>query len=298
MKKLIEGIYNETIEKSVSDYLGKRFKILTIKSINVDAMHDTAIFIGENFNVFVKVGSYPFSNDQFRQEAWGLNYIRNHSQVKTPNVIDVLNLDGATLLILEAIDVKPLETKKDWETLGIGLATLHKSTWDKCGLETHSYLGVFRQDNRPMDTWEEFFGERRLRDSMKMAVDAGNMTYEQCQPIEKLINKLPELCGPKQPFSLLHGDPWCPGNLLYDGNQMIAIDCSIYYGNREIDLSTVDLFHPVPEHFFQAYNDVYPIDPGYKDRKSLWQINQWLGHVTLFGERFMPKLMDAVNFYL
>jgi fructosamine-3-kinase len=132
---------------------------------------------------------------------------------------------------------------------------------------------------------------------MKMAVDAGKMTYEQCLPVEKLISRLPEICGPKQPFSLLHGDPW-PGNLLYDGKQMIAIDCSIYYGNREIDLSTVDFFFPVPEHFFSAYNEAYPIDPGYKDRKPLWQINQWLGHVTLFGDKFMSKLMDAVNPYL
>jgi fructosamine-3-kinase len=132
---------------------------------------------------------------------------------------------------------------------------------------------------------------------MKMAVDAGNMTKEQCMPIEKLIHKLPELCGPTQAFSLLHGDPW-PGNLLFDGKQMIAIDCSIYYGNREIDLSTVDFFYPVSEYFFKAYHEVYPIDPGYQERKALWQINQWLGHVTLFGEDYMPKLMNAVNRYL
>jgi fructosamine-3-kinase len=63
-------------------------------------------------------------------------------------------------------------------------------------------------------------------------------------------------------------------------------------------LSTVDFFFPVPEHFFSAYNEAYPIDPGYKERKPLWQINQWLGHVTLFGDKFMSKLMDAVNPYL
>jgi len=294
IRKLIEGTFNGYIENSVSRYLGKQFKIVSIKNNTVDAMHDTAIFKGKNFNVFVKAGTNPYSFDQFTQEVWGLNYIKDNSQVKTPAIIDILNVEGVTLLIMEAIDVKPIETKKDWETLGIGLATLHKSTWNKCGLKTHSYLGVFRQDNTPMDTWEEFFCERRLRDSMKMAVDAGNLTYAQCLPIEKLINKLPEICGPKQAFSLLHGDPWI-GNLLYDGKQMIAIDCSIYYGNREIDLSTVDFFNQVSEHFFHAYNEVYPVDSGYKERKSLWQINQWLGHVTLFGECYMKKLITAVN---
>lgn len=297
VKKLADGVFNEHIEKSVTEYLGKKFKIHSIKNNTVGAMHDAAIFVGETFNVFVKAGTNPFSFDQFTQEAWGLNYIRNNSQVKTPDVIDVLNIDGYVLLIMEAVDVKPVETRKDWETLGAGLAALHKTNWDKCGLETHSYLGIFRQDNSPMDTWEEFFGERRLRAGIKMAVDSGNMTHEQCLPIEKLINKLPRISGPKQAFSLLHGDPW-PGNLLYDGKQMIAIDCSIYYGNREIDLSTVDFFYPVSEHFFNAYNEVYPIDPGYEERKALWRVNQWLGHVTLFGAEYMPKLMDAVNTYL
>lgn len=297
MNKLIDGTFNKQVEKSMTQYLNKQFKILCIENNTVAAMHDAAIFKGENFNVFVKTGTNSFSFDQFTQEAWGLNYIKNNSQIETPNVIDVLNVEGTALLIMEAIDVKPVESKKDWEILGRGLATLHKTSWDKCGLETHSYLGIFRQDNRPMVTWPEFFGERRLRDTMKMAVDAGNMTYEQCLSIEKLINKLPEVCGPTQAFSLLHGDPW-PGNLLFDGKQMIAIDCSIYYGNREIDLSTVDFFYPVSDHFFNAYNEVYPIDSGYKERKSLWQINQWLGHVTLFGEEYVPKLMNAVNIYL
>lgn len=260
-------------------------------------MHDAGIFKGENLDVFVKTGINSFSFDQFTQEAWGLQYIKTNSQIETPNIINVLNIDGAALLVMEAIDAKPVESNRDWEILGRGLAALHKTSWTRCGLETHSYLGIFRQDNRPMDTWAEFFGERRLRETMKMAVDAGKITYEQCLPVERLIRKLSEICDPTEPFSLLHGDPW-PGNLLFDGKRMIAIDCSIYYGNREIDLSTVDFFYPVSEYFFDAYHEVYPIDPGYKERKALWQINQWLGHVTLFGEEYIPRLMNAVNAYL
>ncbi|MGF7145200.1 fructosamine-3-kinase [Anaerotaenia torta] len=297
MSSLINGTYNEYIEKSVTRYLNRSYHITNIRKNTASAMHEAAVFIGEGMNVFAKIGTNPFSYDQFTQEAWGLNYIKHNSPVKTPDIIDVLRIDGAALLLMEAIDLKPVETKKAWETLGQGLAALHRSAWDKCGLETHSYLGIFYQDNTPMDTWEGFYGERRLRDSMKMAVDAGNMTYDQCLPVEKLIRRLPEICGPRQPFSLLHGDPWT-GNLLYDGTQLVLIDCGIYYGNREIDLSTVDFFTPVPEHFFRAYHEVYPIDPGYEERKALWQVNQWLGHVTLFGEKYMPKLMDAVNRYL
>jgi len=297
MGLLIDGTFNKPIEKSVSKYLNRAFQIQSISKIEEGCMHDIAMIRGNGFDVFVKVGGNPFSLDQFAQEAHGLNYINNHSTIKTPEVIDVIDFEGKALLILEAIDVKPMADDKAWEVLGRGLATLHQSTSDKCGLDTHSYLGIFRQDNTPMETWIEFFGERRLRDSMKMAIDAGNMRPEHINAVEKLIQKLPEICGPVQANSLLHGDPW-PGNLLYDGKQMIAIDCSIYYGNREIDLSTVDFFYPVSEYFFKAYHEVYPIDPGYSERKELWQINQWLGHVTLFGESHIPKIMNAVNKYI
>lgn len=216
MKKLIDGSFNAEIEKSIRRNLDNNFKIVSIKSNEVGAMHDNALFKGDKFDVFVKTGTNTFSYDQFTQEAWGLNYIKTKSQIYTPNVIDIVAVDDTTLLIMEAIEVKPVETKNDWEILGRGLATLHKTVWDKCGLETHSYLGIFRQDNTPENTWAEFFGKRRLNDTMIMAVNAGNMSIDQCKIIEKLIEKLPDICGPIQPYSLLHGDPW-PGNLLYDG---------------------------------------------------------------------------------
>ena len=298
MPELTDGTYHAAIEQSVTKHLGKEWKIETVIANQVGAMHDAALFVGtQQYRVFVKIGTNPFSADQFVQEAWGLQYIRTHSGIKTPEVVDVLNIDSAVLLIMEAIDIKPVETKEEWAILGRGLATLHQSTWDQCGLETHSYLGIFKQNNSPMPTWAEFFGRRRLGDSLQMAIDSKNISTEAIQAVEKLIGKLPELCDPAQPFSLLHGDPWV-GNLLFDGKQLVLIDCGIYYGNREIDLSTVDIFCAVPEHFFKAYHECYPIAPGYEERKDLWRINQWLGHVYLFGEKYIPTLMGAVNKYL
>lgn len=301
MSELINGVFNEAIEASVEKYTGERWRICNIAKNNNEAMHDTAIFSGNGLNVFVKAGKNPFSHDQFIQEAWGLRHIQEKSSVPTPYIIDVTNIDGVALLIMEAVNVKPVETRQDWEILGRGLATLHKTTWDRCGLETHSYLGIFKQDNRPMDNWVDFYAERRLRDSFSMAVSAGKISAEEIKSIdsslEKLISRLPKIGGPVQPFSLLHGDPWL-GNLLYDGEKLVLIDCSIYYGNREIDLSTVAFFCPVPEYFFGAYHECYPIEPGYEERESLWRINQWLGHVTLFGSPYIPKLMAAINRYL
>lgn len=296
MNILTDGRFNKAIEQAVSSYLGKPFSITGIQENKAGAMHPAAIFEGEKFRVFVKVGTHPFSPEQFEREARELDYIRTHSEVKTPEVIATVREAGAVLLILEAIDIVNPETKQDYERLGRGLASLHRTESDRCGFEYPTYLGIFRQDNTWKDTWPEFYGECRLRDSMKMAVDAGNMTTEECAEVETLIAKLPSLCPPQTSFSLLHGDPWL-GNLLYDGKELVAIDCSLYYGNREIDLTTVDFFCPVSPVFFEAYHEAYPIEPGFAERADLWKINQWLGHVTLYADKFKGKLMDAVRKY-
>ena len=303
MNHLTAGRFNRAIEDAVTAHLGSPFQITNIIENKTGAMHAAAIFEGVlapksiPYRVFVKAGTNPFSPDQFEKEAQELTYIRTHTPVKAPEVIAVVQEADTVLLILEVVEVVKPETKQDWARLGQGLATLHGVQSDKCGFDFSTYLGIFKQDNTPKSTWREFYGECRLRDTMKMAVAAGNMNAEQCAHIEKLIARLPEICPEPKTFSLLHGDPWI-GNLLYDGHELVAIDCSIYYGNREIDLTNVDFFCPVPSDFFDAYEEAFPTEPGYAERRDLWKINQWLGHVTLYGEKFMGRLMDAVNKYL
>ncbi|MGM9663564.1 MAG: fructosamine kinase family protein [Eubacteriales bacterium] len=297
MNILSEGTYNADIESSVTAKTGKTFRISEIRENKTGAMHDAAIFKGEGLDVFVKIGKNSFSHEQFDVEAYELDYLREHTSVRTPHVIDVVHRGDSALLILEALcDVKP-ESKSDWEILGRGLAEIHRTHSNKCGFDRPTFLGIFKQDNTWKTSWSEFYGECRLFDTMKMAVDAGHMKPEECAVIEKLAGRLPEICPPQNEFSLLHGDAWL-GNLMFDGKELVAIDCSLYYGNREIDLTNVDFFCPVPQTFFDAYNEAYPIEYGFEERRDLWKINQWLGHVALFGEKYIQKVMDCAKKYL
>lgn len=297
MNILFDGSYNRCIETAVTANTGLPFHITDIRKVSMGAMHSVAIFIGERFSVFVKAGTNSYSEEQFRAEAWELDYIRTHTSVRTPQVIAVIKEGDTALLILEAIrEVKP-ESNRDFAILGEGLASLHRTENDRCGFERPTYLGIFKQDNTWKPNWTEFYGECRLRDTMQMAVKAGKMTPRECERIEKLILKLPDICLPQDRFSLLHGDPWL-GNLMYDGKELVMIDCSLYYGNREIDLTTVDFFNPVPRSFFDAYHEVYPIENDFEERADLWEINQWLGHVTLYGDKYKTPLFRAVDRYI
>ena len=297
MNSLKDGNYNAVIEKAVSRHLGREFSVKNITVPSTGAMHQTALLDDGTLRVFVKAGNNSFSADQFRSEAFELEYLSSVAGVRAPKVIDVCFDGDTSLLILEAVkEVKP-ETKEDFEKLGQGLAEIHRAHADFCGFEIPTYLGVFKQDNTKKSSWCEFFAECRIRDTMNMAVRAGKLHAEQCAEIEKLIARIPDICPEPESFSLLHGDPWL-GNLMYDGNGLVAIDCSLYYGNREIDITTVDFFCPVSQYFFDAYNEAYPLEYGFEERRDLWKLNQWLGHVTLFGDRFIPKVMNIVKKYL
>jgi fructosamine-3-kinase len=54
----------------------------------------------------------------------------------------------------------------------------------------------------------------------------------------------------------------------------------------------------VSKHFFDAYEEAFPKEDGFSERASLWKINQWLGHVTLYGDKYKEKLWQAVKPYL
>ena len=301
MNPLLQEKYRDAIENAVSRRLGERFTVTTVRENKVSAMHEAAFFEGllghTPHAVFAKLGTNPFSHEQFEMEARGLTYIREYTAVKAPHVIDVVHMEDEVLLLLEVIKSVRPETKGDFEILGRGLASLHAVTDKTCGFDFPTYLGIFRQDNTRKATWREFYGECRLLDTMKIAVEAGKMNAAECATIEKLVGRLPAVCPEPKTFSLLHGDPWL-GNLLYDGKELVLIDCSLYYGNREIDLTTVDFFFPVSEHFFRAYEEVFPTEEGFSERADLWKINQWLGHVALYGDKYKEKLRNAVNKYL
>ncbi len=296
------GKYDELIESVVRKKLGNHWKIQNIKQTHSNAMHDNAIFEGKGYCVFVKLGQNAFSYDQFLKEANGLNYIREHSSVSTPEILGVVKSGEDVLLIMEAIHQVPIKTKKDWETIGRGLAALHRSTFNKCGFFEDNYLGTWQQNNDFRDNWVDFYADMRLRKMVDRAVQSGSVTREDLSLVEKLIERLPAISGPDQPFSLLHGDPWMnndgEGNLLYDGEKLVVIDCGTYYGNREIDLSTVALFYPVTDYFFDAYNEVYPIEKGYQEREELWRVNQRISFTHFFGPQYKQELNTFIKRYL
>lgn len=86
-----------------------------------------------------------------------------------------------------------------------------------------------------------------------------------------------------EPPSLLHGDLWS-GNYLADSEgRAVLIDPATYYGHREADLAMTRLFGGFPPAFYQAYEEVWPLEPGARERGGIYELYHLLNHLNLFG---------------
>jgi len=259
------------------------------------ASHPAAILSDGVFAVFAKFGENSLAHDRFTQEVVGLRLLRERSGVLTPTVVGNINVVGGTVMILEA--VREVERQpQHWRQMGHALALIHRAKWDRCGLETHSYWGDIYQHNQPIRDWPTFYRDRRLLPRLRMAVDSGHLPLSLAKQIDKVVSRLPELCGPEVQPTLLHGDAH-QNNFLSTSAGAVMIDPAVHYGHPELDLAYLDLFSPVPDGILDAYTEMASVEAGFRERRDLWRISGWLGIVAKDAS-FLSELVLAVTKYI
>lgn len=95
--------------------------------------------------------------------------------------------------------------------------------------------------------------------------------------------------------SLLHGDLWA-GNVIA-GNDGAAwlIDPAVYVGHAEADLAMTELFGGFPRAFYDAYQEVLPLEPGYEDRRDIYNLYHILNHLNMFGRTYLSAVKRIVG---
>jgi protein-ribulosamine 3-kinase len=98
--------------------------------------------------------------------------------------------------------------------------------------------------------------------------------------------------------SLLHGDLW-KGNadFLADGTPVV-FDPAVYRGDREADIAMTELFGGFAASFYAAYNEAWPLDPGYRTRKHLYKLYHLLNHLNLFGGGYLGQVRATLGLLL
>ena len=245
----------------------------------------------------------------FTAEAAGLQAIASTQAIGTPKILCTGTDDGEdvgySFLLLGFI--KSAGRRKDyWETFAQELAAMHKadtsnvvsidSTTGKIfGFFQDNFIGAGQQKNTPASKWIDFYRDCRLAPQFKRA--DSYFTPDDRTKITKLLDRLENfLIEPEAP-SLLHGDLWS-GNVMCgpDGKAML-IDPATYVGHREADLAMTELFGGFPPEFYAAYREAAPLQPGYEDRRDLYNLYQLLNHLNLFGPTYLGPVLSIVSEY-
>ncbi|MEL7187251.1 MAG: fructosamine kinase family protein, partial [Pseudomonadota bacterium] len=72
---------------------------------------------------------------------------------------------------------------------------------------------------------------------------------------------------------------------------------AVYFGDREFDLAMTRLFGGFGPAFYAAYESSWPLQPGNRERRSIYQLYHVLDHLNLFGGAYLRRaiaLMDEV----
>ena len=247
----------------------------------------------------------------FTAEAAGLQAIASTQAIGTPKILCTGTDDGEdvgySFLLLGFI--KSAGKRKDyWEVFAQELADMHKADTKKLmvvepventctfGFHQDNFIGAGAQKNTPASKWIDFYRDCRLAPQFKRA--DSYFTAEDRAKITKLLDRLEDfLIEPEAP-SLLHGDLWS-GNVMCgpDGKAML-IDPATYVGHREADLAMTELFGGFPPEFYQAYSEAAPLQPGYEERRDLYNLYQLLNHLNLFGPTYLGPVLSIVSEYV
>jgi len=230
--------------------------------------------------------------ETFRVEALGLRWLAEPGCLRIPQVLAYG--EDPPFLALELIE--SIHACPDFdETLGRGLACLHRAGPSSFGLDHDNFIARLTQDNTPSEHWPEFYWERRLEPQLRLAERSGLADLALRREFERLAIKLPERCGPPEPPARLHGDLW-GGNLLVDEHGApVLIDPAVYGGHREIDLAMMQLFGGFAPGVFAAYDEAYPRAHGWQERVPLYQLYPLLVHVNLFGGSYLGGVRRALD---
>src|SRR5690606_27855734 len=160
-----------------------------------------------------------------------------------------------------------------------------------------TWCGSTAQPNTWADAWVAFYGSARLGHQLSLASGTGVMDTASRRAVERVIARLDSwITEPAEGPALIHGDLWS-GNLHITRGGPALLDPAVYFGHREAELGMMTLFGGFGPRVFEAYDEAFPLDPGWRDRNPLYQLYHVLNHVNLFGAQYLDRLSSIVRRY-
>ena len=284
---------SKDLKYSVEQHIGS--SIEHFQSVSGGSINQAAQITAQDGQSYFLKWNSTAASDMFPKEEKGLQLLRSaESGLRIPDIIGSGSTDSGTdFLVMEYI-MEGTARSDSAETFGRQLAALHQQMEEQFGLDHDNYIGKLPQANAWHRNWVDFFIEQRLQPQLQQAIESRKLSDQVETHFQNLYKELPDMLT-DEPASLLHGDLWS-GNYFYDtdGNPVIY-DPAAYYGNREIELAFTHLFGGFSTAFYDAYDGVFPVQPGFSERKDIYNLYPLLVHTNLFGGSYARQVQSIVQ---
>lgn len=296
--------YFTSIENALDSLFGKGTRIAQTDRISGGDINEAyGLTLTNGTHIFMKSNSKE-NVTFFTAEAAGLHAIAKTQSIGTPQILCYGTQEGSpgySFLLLEFINGKN-RIANYWETFAHQLAAMHQSSaadfvpHGKYGFVQDNYIGAGEQINTPQESWIDFFRSCRLEPQFKRAASCFRTT--DWKKITKLLDHLDDfLIEPVHP-SLLHGDLWSGNFITGNDGKAWLIDPAAYVGHAEADIAMTELFGGFSPAFYAAYQETAPMQPGYHDRRDLYNLYHLLNHLNLFGQSYLATVQRILAKYV
>ncbi|MGD1704147.1 fructosamine kinase family protein [Dapis sp. BLCC M229] len=289
-KKIAEHITQVTEEK---------FEVTNHSSVGGGCINSGYKITNGTRSYFVKINQASLV-EMFRAEALGLKQMWETQTIRVPKPLCYGTEGNNCYIVLEWLDLGGRGNDKSWEEMGRNLAALHRYQGkSEFGWDINNTIGSTPQINTWVADWAEFWVQHRIGYQLKLAKRRGG-SFSQG---DRLLKIIPEILAGHQPQpSLVHGDLWGGNASVTADGEPAIFDPATYWGDREVDIAMTELFGGFPNAFYRGYNETWPLDDGYKQRKILYNLYHILNHFNLFGggyasqaERMIQQLLSVIS---
>ncbi len=299
MHSLNEQQLNDFFQAALVEAFAEPIDINSYQLTSGGCINNTAIIRTNKGDYFIKWLPGE-SLDFFEKEALGLEALLSTRAVNCPRPIKASKTRDSAFLLMEAISAAAPSTSS-WTTLGKQLALLHEVSAPGFGFKHDNYIGSLPQDNTKHSSWSEFFIHCRLVPQLRLAEQKGLIDIQIRERFDILFSRLEDLF-PKEPPALVHGDLWS-GNVMFEMAQSghsrpYIIDPAVHFAHREVELAFTTMFGGFGEGFYEGYQEVSPLEPGFEERIPLYNLYPYLVHVNLFGRSYLGGVVSTLDHFV
>ncbi|OKH17083.1 fructosamine kinase family protein [[Limnothrix rosea] IAM M-220] len=284
----------QDIASHITAVTGHKFELETQGSVGGGCINEGYKITGLGQQYFVKLNR-PNQSEMFAAEALGLQQMKATDSILVPQPICWGETQSNSYIVLEWLELGSGGASA-WQEMGRKLAAMHRAGGsEQFGWDRNNTIGSTPQINTWCDDWAEFWAETRIGYQLRLANRRGGGFPDAKLVMARIRDILQDVMP--QP-ALVHGDLWSGNAAIAADGTPVIFDPAAYYGDREVDIAMTELFGGFPPSFYQGYNEVWPLDAGYGDRKDLYNLYHVLNHFNLFGggygsqaKRIIQRLM-------